>query len=330
MATIGLIYPETETLGGNRVTAQRWSRILRGLSWQVFQGPSWDGRPCDALVALHARKSHDSIVRFARAHPDRPLIVAGAGTDLYTDVADAGEVRESLGLATRIVLLQPLAIERLAPEQRDKARVIYQSVRRPRARAAAREDVFEVALLANVRPVKDPLCAVRAARLLPAASRVRILHLGAVIDEGLARELEAAARDVPGYVWLGARPRVEAIALLARSRIALSTSRHEGGANALSEALACDVPVIATRIPGALGILGEDYPGTFPVGDAAALAELLARAETDVAFLERLRAACRARRWLTDPATEVESWRRLLDELLPRPAVAEPPGAAPR
>ncbi len=327
MGTIGLIHPEAETLGGNRVTALRWAQILRGLSWKVFHGPSWDGRPCDVLVALHARKSHDSIVRFARAHPDRPSIVAGSGTDLYTDVDDAGEVRESLGLATRIVLLQPLALERLEPEHRSKARVIYQSVRRPRSKPAPREDVFEVALLANVRPVKDPLCAVRAARLLPPVSRIRILHLGAVLDTGLGRELEELGRGLDTYAWLGPRPRAEALALLARSRLALSTSRHEGGANALSEALACDVPVIATRIPGSLGILGDAYPGTFPVGDAAALADLLLRAETDPVFLEGLREACRSRAWLTDPATETESWKRLLDELLPRSPALEASGA---
>jgi putative glycosyltransferase (TIGR04348 family) len=329
MGTIGLIHPEGEALGGNRVTALRWARILRRLGWRVFHGQSWDGRACDALVALHARKSHDSIVRFARAHPERPLIVAGAGTDLYTDVGDTGEVREALGLAQRIVLLQPLAIEQLEPDQRGKARVIYQSVPPPRAHAAQRADVFEVAMLANVRPVKDPLCAVEAARLLPPISRVRILHVGAVIDAELGRELERTARDLATYAWLGPRPRVEALALLARSRLLLSTSRHEGGANVLSEALACDVPVVATRIPGALGILGEAYAGTFPVGDARALCDLLQRAETDPGFLATLREACRGRKWLSDPATEVESWRRLLAELLPEDARA-PSGAVRR
>ncbi len=316
VATIGIIHPATETArGGNRVTALRWARIFRRQGWKVFHGASWDKRPCDLLVALHARKSHDSVVRFSRAHPDRPIVVAGSGTDLYSDVADGGEVRESLGLATRIVVLQPLALETLPHDLRSKAHVIYQSVSPPRLRLAPRRDVFEVAFLANVRPVKDPLCAVRAARLLPPASRIRIRHLGGVLDPDLGGELERETSGMTHYKWLGERPHSEALAILARARLALSTSRHEGGANALSEALACDVPVIATHIPGALGVLGETYPGTFPVGDAEKLAALLRRAETEPGFYAELKDACRARAWLADPKAEHESWERLFAEL---------------
>ncbi len=327
--TIGIIHPATETdRGGNRVTALRWARMFRRLGWRVFHGPSWDKRPCDVLVALHARKSHDSVVRFRRTHPDRPVVVAGAGTDLYTDVADGGEVRESLGLATRIVVLQPLALEALPHELRSKARVIYQSVSPPRSRLAPRRDVFEVAFLANVRPVKDPLCAVRAARLLPPTSRVRIRHVGGVLDPDLGSELEREALGVSHYKWLGERPRSEALTILARARLALLTSRHEGGANALSEALACDVPVIATHIPGVLGVLGETYPGTFPVGDAEKLAALLRRAEIEPAFYAELRNACRARAWLADPKTELESWERLFAELAAENAAVHTAGGA--
>lgn len=95
------------------------------------------------------------------------------------------------------------------------------------------------------------------------------------------------------------------------------TSRAEGGANALSEALAASVPVVSSRIPGSVGILGEDYQGYFRVGRADELAALLHRAEQDADFLGRLQAACAALRPLVSPARERQAWADLLAALEP-------------
>lgn len=66
------------------------------------------------------------------------------------------------------------------------------------------------------------------------------------------------------------------------------SSNQEGGANVVSEAIVAGVPVIASDIPGNVGLLGRDYPGYYPVRDEAALARLLHRAETEPAFLNNL------------------------------------------
>lgn len=310
-----IVNPVPQQRGGNRVTALRWAWLFRKLGWHVTVEESWSGTPCEVLVALHARKSHSSVVRFKREHPELPVIVAGTGTDLYSDVADGGEARESFGLASRIVVLQPNGVEKLDPELRPRARVIYQSVVLPRGpRPPRRADAFQVCVIANLRPVKDPLRTAHAARLLPPTSRIAVVHLGALLDEFLKEELEEECRTNPRFTWLGERPRVETLRELARSRLCVVSSRHEGGPNALSEALALGTPVLATRIPGNAGLLGEDYPGYFPVGDEAALCDLMNRAERDGPFLEALTEACRAHAHLTDPAQELASWRELLDE----------------
>ena len=93
------------------------------------------------------------------------------------------------------------------------------------------------------------------------------------------------------------------------------TSRLEGGANVISEAIAAGVPVLSSRIDGSIGLLGPDYPGVFPVGDTDALAALLVRCERDAAFLRALAERCVALRPLVDPARERASWRALLAEL---------------
>lgn len=308
------------------MTALRWAWIFRKLGWKVFQEESWSGRACDVLVALHARRSNSSVVRFRREHPELPLVVAATGTDVFSDVADTGEARESFGLATRIVVLQPLSVEKLPAETRVRARVVYQSVTPPRRRPAKARDVFEVCTIAHLRPVKDALRPALAARLLPASSRIRIVHLGGLIDEFMRADLEREVRENVRFRWLGDRPRAETLEVLGRSRLFVSSSRHEGGANAVSEALAVGVPILATRIPGSLGLLGEDYPGTFAVEDTQGLADLLLRAENDAEFYATLEKACRARAYLTDPAQELESWRDLLEELRAERAAAPQPG----
>ena len=314
--TLALINPVPQLRGGNRVTALRWAGIFRHLGWRVFVEESWSGRRCDLLVALHARKSHSSVVRFKREHPELPVIVAGTGTDLYSDVADSGEAREAFGLATRVVVLQPHAVEKLAEDVRPRARVIYQSVRPPEPRPERESASFQVCVIANLRPVKDALRTALAARLLPASSRVRVVHLGALVDEFMAEDLARERRENARFTWLGDRPRAETLEVIARSQLLVVSSRHEGGPNALSEALALGTPVLATHIPGNLGLLGDDYPGTFPVGDTRALADLLARAEREPAIYRALEQACRARASLTDPAQELASWRELLSETL--------------
>ena len=87
----------------------------------------------------------------------------------------------------------------------------------------------------------------------------------------------------------------------------------EGGANVISEALACSVPVISSRIPGSVGILGADYPGYFTVGEEKELAALLEQAEQDPGFYQQLRDTCQELRGLVDPAREREAWRAIID-----------------
>jgi len=63
-------------------------------------------------------------------------------------------------------------------------------------------------------------------------------------------------------------------------------------------------------------MLGGGYPGYFPVGDAAALASLMLRCETDPAFLADLTRRVTRLAPLYTPERERQAWADVLDELI--------------
>jgi putative glycosyltransferase (TIGR04348 family) len=305
---------------GNRTTALRWARIFRSLGHSARVATEYDGTPAELMVALHAWRSADAVRRFRELHPDRPLIVALSGTDLYEYIdRDPRRTLRSLASADRLVALQDLAQRRLATGFRAKLRIIHQSARPLSRRVARSPRFFEVAVIAHLRQVKDPLRAAKAARLLRAASRLRVVHVGGADSPQWAARAKAEMKNNPRYVWRGEVSGAEVRRLLARAGALVLSSRSEGGANVISEAAAAGVPVLASRIDGSVGLLGRDYPGYFPVGDTAALARLLHRIETEPGFLARLRAAVARRADLFTPEREIAAWKMLLDELT-RPA----------
>jgi putative glycosyltransferase (TIGR04348 family) len=305
----------TGSRSGNRVTAVRWAGLLRELGHRVKVARRYAGEPCDALIALHARKSHASIGRFHLARPDAPLLVALTGTDLYGDLPKSRPARLSLAWATYLIVLQPTAVASLPPALRIKARVIRQSARKPAGRAAPQRGEFRVCVLGHLRPLKDPFRPAMAARLMPASSRTRVVHLGRALTPGMATRARREMARNPRYRWLGEVGRQRALQILAGSRLLVLSSRMEGGANVLSEALAAGVPILASRIPGSVGVLGRGYPGFFPAGDTRCLARLLKRSEEDPRFIARLGFHCRRLAQAVRPAAEREAWRRLLREM---------------
>src|SRR3989454_12718161 len=106
---IALITPAgARSRSGNRHTAVRWAAMLRALGHKVRVSVSWDGQPADVMLALHARRSHASIVQFRERFPDSPLVVVLTGTDLYRDICTDTDARASLGLADRLFVLYEL------------------------------------------------------------------------------------------------------------------------------------------------------------------------------------------------------------------------------
>lgn len=304
MARIAIVTPAgAGARNGNRHTALRWAAHLRRAGHRVSVAVEWDGKPCALLVALHARRSHDSVARYRAACPRGPLCVVLTGTDLYRDLPASPEARRSLEIADRILVLQDEALRRLAPRLRRKARVVFQSAQAG-ARRAPPAQVFRVAVIGHLREEKDPFRTALALAQLPAETGIEVVQLGSALSPAMAREARRRMAADARYRWLGGVTHAKALGWLARSHLLVVSSRMEGGANVIAEAARTGTPVLASRIEGNIGMLGRGYPGYFRLGDERALARLIRRARDDPDYDRRLRRALRSRRARFAPAAE--------------------------
>src|SRR5262245_42172225 len=153
---ISLVTPAGPGLrNGNRHTALRWAAFLRAAGHKVTVSTKDLASGADLMLALHARRSHESIVDFWRRNPSKPIVVAMTGTDIYRDIHVSGEAQESLERADRLITLQPKAGEELAPRLRGKVRVVVQSsstLLRHRPKSG-----FKLCVIGHLRDEKDPL-----------------------------------------------------------------------------------------------------------------------------------------------------------------------------
>ena len=303
--------PSAVPRSGNRHTAARWADFLRQLGHRVHIVTKWRSGHDELLLALHARKSFDSILRFSELKPSAPIVVALTGTDLYRDIREYPEARQSLGLAARLIVLQEEGLRELSPFLRSKTGVVYQSadVTLNHAPDASR---FRVAVVGHLRSEKDPFRAVQALHRIERSAPVEVLQIGAALDGEMRARARGWVKREPRYRWLGSVSHATAMRWLSKSHVLVVSSVMEGGANVICEAARIGVPVLASRIPGNIGMLGRDYPGYFPLFDDGALARLIERCRTNASFYRRLRGAIRRRRALFAPDSERAALKRLL------------------
>ena len=312
---------------GNWTTAQRWQRMLTAtFDVQVLRhwSPGALSVVPDAMLALHARRSADSIAAWAQyraAAQEAPgLAVVLTGTDLYRDIQTDTLAQQSLRQAQVLVTLQERGPQALPPEFQDKARVIFQSTstRRTLPKTARH---LRVVVVGHLRDEKAPQTVFALARLLRARPDIRIDHIGAPLDSALGVQARATAEQCPAYRWLGAQARETTRRLIQRAHLLLHPSRMEGGAHVVMEAVCSGTPVLASRIDGNIGMLGEDYGGLFTLDDAPALAQWLvqARAAQERAGatpLRQLMRQCERRAELFSPQIEQARLLELVTDLL--------------
>ncbi|MGV8891451.1 MAG: selenoneine biosynthesis selenosugar synthase SenB [Burkholderiaceae bacterium] len=302
---------------GNWQTAQRWSLFLRQ-HYRVRIAAEWDGQRIDAMIALHARRSAESIAAFAAAQPESPLVVVLTGTDLYRDIQTDPNAQRSLQLATQLVVLQALGMQELAADLHAKTQVIYQSTTTLKAvtpATSATRRHLNIAMIGHLRDEKDPATFMRAAHLVQ-SPQARLIHIGAALEPALGRLAEHIEQQEVRYRWLGSLPHATTRQRLKRSHLMVISSKMEGGANVIIEAITSGVPILASDISGNRGMLGDDYAGYFPLGNSRELARLIDQSIADPAFYGLLQKQCAARAPLFAPEREKAALLQLMDNLI--------------
>jgi len=316
---ISLVTPAgKKSRNGNRATAIRWAKILSNLGHRVSIAERDNGDNADMMIAVHAWRSHQSIKTFSNNHPNRPLIVLLAGTDIYAfQHSHPKETLKSLECATVLVSLHSLVHRAIPKKFHHKLHTIYQSALPLPSKRQPSKRTFDVCVIGHLRDEKDSLRAAYAARLAPPDSKLRIIHLGKAHNEAWGQRAAKEMKVNPRFISLGEVPKWRVRRQFSTSHAMVISSAMEGGANVVSEANVCGLPIIASNIDGNVGLLGEDYEGYYAPNNTQGLAALLQRAETNPKFLKRLAAQGKKRQALFNPEVEIAAWSKLINEIKP-------------
>jgi putative glycosyltransferase (TIGR04348 family) len=321
---------------GNWQTANRWRQML-ATNFHCRIIPTWPDKYAnqdDVMIALHARKSADSVAAWYSAHGGTQLVLALTGTDLYRDIQTDPRAQASLAMASKLIVLQSLAPLSLPKTHHAKTTVIIQSTSsKPKlAKPAAH---LRALMVGHLRDEKSPETLFAAARILGRSDHdtrslnvsefdqdkdIFIDHIGAGLDPNLASEATATAAACPHYRWLDAVAHDATRRSIQRAHVLVHASKMEGGAHVLMEAVCSGTPVLASRIDGNVGVLGADYAGYFEWGDAPGLVRLLraCRASQNApdGLLAQLQQQCAERAPLFSPERESAQLIGLVNALI--------------
>ena len=305
-------YPLSE-LNGNSVRADRIRKMLNERGIEARGSNGFDGIPADILISLHAIKGAPAIFEFKKKQPKGKVIILMTGTDIYQGLPEGSQIGEdALEEADRIVVPQEAAILKLPEEVRGKTVVIRSSLDSIAIKASPSRSPFVISVVGHLRPVKRSFLTIETLAKRPEWSDIEVWQIGQALDEEMRKKAEFWAKDYERYRWFGGLPRRESLALCAKSSLTINSSVLEGGANAVLEAMTMGVPVLASRIEGNVGLLGNDYPGYFEEGQMDEALQAIMNQRVDLQEWIRLSAN---RLPLFSRERESNLWLELLTEL---------------
>lgn len=201
--------------------------------------------------------------------------------------------------ASRAVFCRSKSLQQTLASENVEAVVVYNGINREKFQPVDRADACRrlnlpvnhrrILYVGNLLPVKGPTVLDQAARQLPHAD---------VIFVGTGSEPVTPSRCV------GARPHDEIPVWMNACDVLCLPSLDEGMPNVALEALACGLPVVASRVGGVPEIIQDGVNGlTVPPGDGSALAEALRAALTNAWDKTRICASVAAFDWEVNART---------------------------
>lgn len=310
---------------GNWQTAQRWARML-AKHYRVALVPQWPhptALDTDVLLALHARRSAASVAAWAQQLPQRPLLLALTGTDLYRDIAHDSSAQHALTVAHKLIVLQEAGPTQLPETVRNKCHVVYQSCTKRKALIKTQKHL-RVVVVGHLRTEKSPHTVFELARMLSPTEGIVIDHIGAALDPAWGQAAQDTALTCPHYRWLGGLSHGQARDHIQRAHVLLHPSEMEGGAHVVMEAITSGTVVVASKVAGNVGMLGQDYKGYFGWGQTLEAARLIRQCRQSLSIdasnpnnlLGHLHAQCQQRAPLFSPKQEAHALNSLVAQAL--------------
>ena len=333
---------------GNRSTSTRlvghWQSLgheVDVVSVRAGQAPEADSlqkrlSDSDLLVALHAGYCQPVLELWRQLGRPVPMVFLVSGTDLFQPILESGTVSKDFAAtcqdARRIITFASGLEDQFPADQKNewakKTRTILQGAE-PVLPQSGEVAQHQAVVVSHLRRIKDPLLPLEALEVveerLPTTGvsgpvkGMTIHHFGKLLDPGYREAVENSgtrlSRGLCQWHWLGNVTQDEIRQRMTESPLLILPSIHEGGANVIGEFLVSGLPVIASRVPGNTGILGNDWPGLFESGDAGDLATLLLRWLGEEEFRQELVMASRQRAPQHDLGQEKAQWAQLLKEL---------------
>jgi len=197
------------------------------------------------------------------------------------------------------------------------------------------DDEFTILMVSALVPVKDHGTALDALnRVAESIPRCRLLIVG---GGPLRGELESRAQSVADKLTVSFLGRLHnPIGALHAADLFLSTSRYEQMSNALLEALACGLPIVATDVGDTARIVEHGRGGLIvPAGDVDAVGRAIVQCAADTVLRQRLGLYARQRverdfRIEDTSSTYDEFYRSLIrSQQREGPSCAESPASSP-
>lgn len=297
---------------GNSITAKRIANLLTQAGLNATAINTDMPPPADAMIALHATKTLSASKRFKVNSSNGKLIIYLTGTDLYKEQNNNNpEFKEALILADALVVSQRASLASIPTEFQDKSHFVPASVLLPPLKKVPPPPHPSLALIGHLRPVKNPFLMNLALEQL-GELELDAFTLGAALEPSMLADVETWQQADSRFHWLNDVPYPEALSWIEQVDFTLNTSHSEGGSNAVAESIALGTPVLASKIEGNVGMLGDNYLGYFEANNANSLATLIHRAVTDHSFHQKLLRQIANLQENFLPEKETAGWLKLL------------------